>query len=110
MEERPLPKLSWQLKTTVVLVFTGFTAVVEWLAIRILDSNLLMGLPFFVACAAMLCMFRRCPNCRRRLRARRKMLGDEWDTRFRVVYDCEHCQIAWNSDLIGDSKYDYSCS
>jgi hypothetical protein len=109
MEERPLPKLSWKLKTTIVLVFSAFTGVVEWLALRLdysLPRNLLMGLPFVVACGVMLCAFRRCPSCRRRLRTRRKTLGDEWDTRFRVVYDCEQCQIAWNSDMIGDSKYD----
>ena len=89
-----------------VLGFFAFTAVVEWVAIRLLESNLLAGLPFLVACGVMLCQFRRCPNCRRRLRARRKMLGDEWDTKFRVVFDCEHCQITWSSNLIGDTIYD----
>ena len=104
MEERPLPKPSWQRRTVLVFAFFAFTAVVEWLAIR-LDSHLLMYLPLIVACGFVFYKFRRCPICHRRLRADRKTLEG---TEYRIVYECDLCQIVWDSGLIGDSKLDSS--
>ncbi|HLA84222.1 MAG TPA: hypothetical protein VJL29_05475 [Thermoguttaceae bacterium] len=109
MDERPLSKRSWRSTVAVVLAFCVFTAVVEWMAVS-LDNTFLTGLPFLVACGVMVCEFRRCPQCGRRLRARRKMLDHLWNTRYRVVYDCPHCQITWTTNLISDTKYDASGS
>lgn len=105
MDERPLPKRSWRRNAAIVIGFIAFTAAIEWLAIR-LDSRLLVGLPFFMAMIVGICGYhQRCPACHRRLQPRKKMLGS---TRYRIVYDCSHCQITWDSHLDGDTKYDDS--
>ena len=86
-----------------MLAFSAFTAVVEWFAVR-LDMHLLIGLPFIVACGfVVLFHFRRCPICHRRLREGHKSLDD---SRYKIIFECDSCQIAWDSGLIGDSRYD----
>jgi len=101
-EERPLPKLSWQRAAGAVLVFVALTASIEWLAIMS-GNHWLIGVPFIVACGLAIYYFgfRRCPQCYRRLVVRQDMFGP---TQFRVVYDCEHCQIIWDSGLTGDTR------
>ena len=112
MKQRPLPKRSWRHTAVTVVVFLVFTALVEWCAV-LTNSRLLMGVPFFAAIIyGLFVTSRRCPVCRRRLTMRRQSLDDEQDSptcihgRYRVVYDCKHCNTTWQSDLIGDTKYD----
>ncbi len=105
MEERPFPKDPWYCVALIVLGVLGLTAACVWLAFRF-NTVWLAGVPFLVVCGIMVCRFRRCPVCDQKLSPRRQFLGDPWDTRFRIVLDCERCQIAWKTEVVGDSKFD----
>ena len=100
--ERPLPPIAFK-RVALIVVPTGLVAVLlVWLAWRygadawpalLLVGPIVVG--YFYAYR------RRCPECGCRLAFRREFIDR---TRYRGLYDCSHCQITWDSGLIGDES------
>jgi hypothetical protein len=99
MQERPLPRIRIRDAIGLVLVLLVFASVA--LGLWIYSGNLLWPVTLFVACAVFHVIHsvrRRCPECCRRLAARREPVSGS--RRSRLFLDCPHCKIAW--EVYGD--------
>lgn len=96
--------MSWQTAASIALCFVAFAGLMLWLAVRF-ESVMVAGTTFFAAGAVgvYLAYFKRCPECRGRLKFRRDPIGA---TFYREIYCCERCQIVWDSGDIGDTRYE----
>ncbi len=89
----------------IVFLFIGLAALAAWLAMRYDSEAVLVALFILpVVISYFYYYHRRCPECRSRLAVRRDYIGGT--QRFRMLLDCPHCQIAWDTGHIGDE----SCS
>ncbi len=106
MEERPLPPAPKGLTIVLAIVFSLLGIWVVWLALR----NPLLGVLYILLLAIPLAVVRffyyrrrRCPECGHRLVLRRDPIEGPWN-RYRVMLDCPHCQIAWDTGEVGNNK------
>jgi hypothetical protein len=103
IQERPLPRFPVSRAVLIVLLFIGLAALAAWLAMRY-DSKVvllaLFALPVVIAFSYY--YYRRCPECRSRLAVRRDYIGGTH--RYRMLLDCPHCQIAWDTGHTGDES------
>ena len=103
IQERPLPRFPVSRAMLIVLPFIGLAAMAAWLAMRY-DSDVVL-LALFVLPVVIGYFYhyhRRCPECRSRLAVRRDYI--EGTQRYRMLLDCPHCQIAWDTGHIGDES------
>ena len=100
-QERPFPKLAISRAVLVIVPFATLAAIVTWLTVRYGMSLLPMVLFGVVVVASYFYVYRRrCPECRSRLSVRRDYIGSS--RRYRLMLDCPHCQIAWDTGHIID--------
>ena len=100
--ERPLPPISFKRGALVVVPTVLVAVFLVWLGWRYgADAwpALLLVVP--IVAAYFYAYRRRCPECGGRLDFRRVFIDR---TRYRCLYDCPHCQITWDSGLIGDES------
>jgi len=87
----------------IVLQFIGLATLAVWLAMRYDNKAVLLILFVLPVVIAFFYYYhRRCPECRSRLAVRRDYIGVT--QRYRMLLDCPHCEIAWNTGHIGDES------
>jgi uncharacterized protein YjeT (DUF2065 family) len=100
--ERPLPKLRRSRVVGVVAVFIAVAIICVLWAARI-DSLT----PFWFVAAGLVTVIvglyyrRRCPQCGRRMVYRAEPLAAQ-PNRHRILFDCKHCGVVWDSGEIQD--------
>jgi hypothetical protein len=102
--KRPWPSSPRLRSVGIVATFAISTAVFVGLGMR-LQQPLLAALPFFVAVPiGWYCFWpRRCPQCGGRLRTRDDPI--EGTTEYRILAVCPRCEIDWDTEIKGDSRY-----
>jgi hypothetical protein len=100
--ERPLPKLH---RSTCLAIATGFIALSSACVVWVVRTDSLT--PLWLVAAGLIGVFvafyyrRCCPQCGRRMKFRAEPLRQQaW--RYRILFDCKHCDIVWDSGEIGD--------
>ena len=109
MQERPLPGSS-RSRLIIIAIQVVLLGTVVWGLLRLRYSSAFMPLKLsllvLAVCIGAGYFFyhrrRRCPECGNRLPVRRDYI--QGTQRFRLLMDCPHCQITWNTGLIGDDS------
>jgi hypothetical protein len=103
MEERPLP---WARKR-LAIVLTALSILLGIWACWFTLHHPLRGLYYLLLALIPFGVIRyfhyhrrRCPECGNRLVLRRDPIAGTW--RYRMMLDCSHCRIAWNTGDIQD--------
>ena len=102
--ERPLPKLRRSRAVVVVVAFVVLSAACVGWAVRT-DSLT----PFWFVAAGLVAVLvafyyrRRCPQCGRRMMFRAEPLHPQ-TYRHRVLFDCKHCDVSWDSGEIQEES------
>jgi hypothetical protein len=102
--ERPLPKLS---KTKAASIIVGFV-LIAWSSL-VLAAQVGSMMPFWllglalVAIVSWLYHRRRCPQCGSRMMFRAEPLTTQSYSK-RILFDCKHCDIVWDSGEIQDES------
>ena len=102
--ERPLPKLRRSRAALVAVGFVVLSAVCVVWAVRA-DSLA----PFWFVAAGLVAVLvafyyrRRCPQCGRRMMFRAEPLHPE-SYRYRILFDCKHCDVVWDSGEIQEEN------
>ena len=98
--ERPLPKLR---RSRVVGIVTGFVALSIACAVWAVRTDSMT--PFWFVASGLVTVLvafyyrRRCPQCGRRMMFRAEPMHPQ-TCRYRILFDCKHCDIVWDSDEI----------
>ena len=102
-QERPLPRFPLGRAVLIVVSFAAFAGLHSWLTMRYGGSFLLTILFLTPAVIGYFYYYRRrCPECRGRLAVRREFI--QGTRRFRMLLDCPHCQIAWDTGHVIDEE------
>jgi hypothetical protein len=98
--ERPLPKPPRSRLAAIALGFTALAAASTVWAVRV-DSLAPLWLMAAGLAAILFAWYyrRRCPQCGRRLQYRAEPLYPV-PGRHRVLFDCRHCNVVWDSGEI----------
>ncbi len=102
---RPVPKIPMQKIVAVVAAFTIVTGLLVWISL-LLDANWLMTVPFVGALPVGWYFFTtgQCPECGQPLTTCREVVGVS--TTYKILSRCGHCDIDWDTGLLGDSRHD----
>jgi hypothetical protein len=107
MEERPLSPVPKRLMAVLGLLLT---LLLIWWCLFSIRRDPLRGLYYVLLLPVLLWVIRyfyyhrrRCPECGNRLVLRREPIeGKSW--RYRMMLDCSHCRIAWNTGHVEDDS------
>ncbi len=104
IQERPLPRFPVSRAALIVVSFSVLAALVAWLTARYVIFGMLPMVLFAVIAVIVYFYYyrRHCPECRSSLAVRRDYIGGT--QRYRMLLDCPHCQIAWDTGDIGDES------
>ena len=113
VEVRPMPSLRKGMTVIRLVSYVLTPILILWLVLGHHPGLLLHPLGFLLAFAFVLILLniakylyfnhRRCPECGNRLVLRRDPVqGNKW--RYRMLLDCSHCQIAWDTGDIDDQS------
>ena len=101
LHERPLPRYPLGRAIAIVASFTAIASVIAWLSVY-LDSSILQTVLFLPVIVVGYFYYyrRRCPECGSHLAIRQEYIHGT--KRFRLLFDCPRCQIAWDTGQLGD--------
>jgi hypothetical protein len=85
----------------VLAVAFGTLRSTHWL-FGVISAVFGFGVILFPAVLGFILHRKRCPECGAALTFRQDFLPDAF--RYRCLYDCPHCHIAWDTGLIGDTS------